>query len=722
MNSRLTTGRRRYAVAATAALVASLTAVGSAQAASGTSDTKAVSYQNHVFHVPSGWTVVDLTADPHACVRFDQHTIYLGQPGTEQNCPAHLIGRTEALLVEPTVSGTPVGTKVDATGHEIDAADATVQVTGTYDTDEQSIRQIIAGAGLPTTAPSGRSAKAAAPRMLAAAPRSAAASSLSAAATVPASATSYTGQGFDACQAPSSDTMNAWMSASPYRAIGIYIGGSNRACSQTNLTASWVQQQQSSGWHFMPLYVGVQASGITNPATQGANAADDAVQQATTLGFAPGSVLYYDMESYQSTYTGSVLAFLTAWTNELHAYGFNSGVYSSSNSGMKDLVANAGNSGYTMPDVVFDANWNGVADTNDSAIPAGYWANHQRVHQYASPSADQTYGGYSIGIDQDYLDVQVTNVPPSQSSEFFLGTRTSSGNWPGFTPMSGVGGVGVFKGSEAAIAGMPDGTSQELGIGTDGNLYHGIRSTSGTLSGFAALSGVGSPNMAARKAGIAGMPNGSSQVLAIGNDGNVYHNIRSANGNWSGFAALPGIGTPNMAAGDVAIAGMPDGSSQVLAIGNDGNVYHEIRFANGNWSGFAALPGIGTPNMAAKRVAIAGMPDGSSQVLVIGNDGNVYHEIRFANGNWSGFAPLPSAGSSTMAASAVAIAGMPDGSSQVLAIGNDGNVYHNIRLANGNWSGFGAVPGPYGSNTFPAQRVGIAGMPDGSSQILATRS
>jgi hypothetical protein len=74
-----------------------------------------------------------------------------------------------------------------------------------------------------------------------------------------------------------------------------------------------------------------------------------------------------------------------------------------------------------------------------------------------------------------------------------------------------------------------------------------------------------------------------------------------------------------------------------------------------------------------------------------------------------------------MSAGAVAIAGLPDGSSQVLAIGNDGNAYHDIRFASGSWSGFSAVQGPYGSSTFPSQRVGIAGMPDGSSQILDVR-
>ncbi|MFI9329003.1 hypothetical protein ACIGZJ_15810, partial [Kitasatospora sp. NPDC052868] len=214
----------------------------------------------------------------------------------------------------------------------------------------------------------------------------------------------------------------------------------------------------------------------------------------------------------------------------------------------------------------------------------------------------------------------------------------------------------------------------------------------------------------------------SAQVLAIGNDGNVYHQTRFTNGSWSGFAPLPGIGTPTMAAWDVAIAGLPDGSAQVLAIGNDGNVYHQTRFTNGSWSGFAPLPGVGTPTMAAWRVALAGLPDGSSQVLAIGNDGNVYHQTRFANGSWSGFAALPGNGTPTVAARTVGIAGLPDGSSQVAVIGSDGNVYHKTRFNNGGWSLFGAVQGPYGASTFPAQRAAIAGLPDGSSQLVVTRS
>src|SRR5512138_1304293 len=48
----------------------------------------------------------------------------------------------------------------------------------------------------------------------------------------------FSGSGFDACTAPSETTMKSWLN-SPYRAIGIYIGGVNRGCAQANLTTSW---------------------------------------------------------------------------------------------------------------------------------------------------------------------------------------------------------------------------------------------------------------------------------------------------------------------------------------------------------------------------------------------------------------------------------------------------------------------------------------------------
>src|SRR6185503_18883346 len=72
----------------------------------------------------------------------------------------------------------------------------------------------------------------------------------------------FTGYAFDACKAPSSATLQAWQ-ASPYRAVGIYIGGTNRACAQPNLTSQWVSDTTASGWSLLPLYVGLQAPCIS---------------------------------------------------------------------------------------------------------------------------------------------------------------------------------------------------------------------------------------------------------------------------------------------------------------------------------------------------------------------------------------------------------------------------------------------------------------------------
>ena len=223
----------------------------------------------------------------------------------------------------------------------------------------------------------------------------------------------FTGLGFDACTAPSSRSMAAWAS-SPYRAVGVYIGGANRACSQPNLTASWVAAQTEAGWHLIPTYVGLQAPTsscsscaklTSSQATaQGAAAAIDAVEEAGAVAMGPGSPIYFDMESYSQTTsaTAATLAFLEAWTNKLHELGYLSGVYSSSASGIEDLAGELG-TGYELPDDIWIANWNGQENTSDPVVPASAWSAHQRIHQYQG-GHNETYGGVAINIDNNYVD------------------------------------------------------------------------------------------------------------------------------------------------------------------------------------------------------------------------------------------------------------------------------------------------------------------------------
>jgi len=297
---------------------------------------------------PERWPVYRLAQHPGMCVRLDRRAVYLGTPSTHQRCPAEAMGRQRAILIEPG-----------------GGARASVLAMGA--------RRATASAG----------------------------------------GAVFTGLGFDACTAPSSKAMAAW-EESPYRAVGVYIGGINRACSQPNLTPSWVATQTEAGWHLIPTYVGLQAPtsscsscaklSSSQATAQGSAAAVDAVEEAGAVAMGPGSPIYFDMESYSQTSsaTAATLAFLEAWTEKLHSLGYLAGVYSSSASGIEDLAGQIG-TGYELPDHVWVANWNGQQNTADSVLPASAWNPHRRIHQYRG-GHNETYGGVTINIDNNYVD------------------------------------------------------------------------------------------------------------------------------------------------------------------------------------------------------------------------------------------------------------------------------------------------------------------------------
>jgi hypothetical protein len=316
-----------------------------------------VHFGGRTVDVPADWPVYRLADQPRMCVRLDRQAVYLGTPGSSQRCPAEAMGRRRAILIEPRSSSRPRAT---------------------------------ASAVAPPTPVSSPEA--------------------------------FTGLGFDACAAPSSRMMTNW-AASPYRGIGVYIGGGNRACSQPNLTADWVSEQVAAGWHLIPTYVGLQAttsacsscatvsSSLTKAAAQGAEEAQAAVEDAAEIGMGPGSPIYFDMEAYTRTTsaTSSTLTFLSAWTDQLHALGYVSGVYSSSASGIADLGRAVSSGTYTMPDHVWTANWNGQQNTLDPYLPSTAWALHQRIHQYRG-GHNETYGLTTINIDNNYIDGATVGV------------------------------------------------------------------------------------------------------------------------------------------------------------------------------------------------------------------------------------------------------------------------------------------------------------------------
>jgi len=237
-----------------------------------------------------------------------------------------------------------------------------------------------------------------------------------------AAATQYSGLAFDTCTAPPLAAIQAW-GASPYRAIGIYIGGVNRTCAQPQLTASWVTAVSKLTWRLLPIYKGLQpACGgkatdqkiiPAQAASQGTAAADDAITKATALGLRPGSALYNDIENYTRTDTTcrtAVLTYLSAWTKELHRLGYVAGAYANLSSGAPDLAAAYTSTSYARPDALWIARYDASTSLSGWAgIPNGQWAAHQRAKQYRG-THNEAYGGVTLSIDNDSLDAPVATI------------------------------------------------------------------------------------------------------------------------------------------------------------------------------------------------------------------------------------------------------------------------------------------------------------------------
>lgn len=417
--------------------------------------TKVVSYLGLQVQVPANWPVYRLDLHPSTCVRYDIHAVYLGTPGPDQQCPAHLVGRTQTVSIVPAIApaagtapvqpgmtgGVAVGTVApahaalmqDAQQHVLrvrvrTAVVPAATVLATYAASPGVARQVLAS--------------------LRAVPARARKDAGQAAASVrapgPPTTTLWRGvpagwpvqivlnpppppkppppppprpkprkpvRGFDTCTAPTLHTMKVWRPA--FAAVGIYIGGVNAACAAGNLSASWVRGAEKLRWALLPVYVGPQSACwggggvLINPkhaAAQGAASANDAVADTKLFGLSKGSPVYYDMEAYDENVPGcvhAVLNFIGGWSRQLKARGYLTGAYSSQNSGIHDMQAAAVQKtpGFTRPGAIWIALWDGKATLEDGTL---VWPLNKRNKQFLGPH-NKTLGGITLNIDTDLV-------------------------------------------------------------------------------------------------------------------------------------------------------------------------------------------------------------------------------------------------------------------------------------------------------------------------------
>lgn len=256
-------------------------------------------------------------------------------------------------------------------------------------------------------------------------------------------------RGFDKCSASSAAQMQTWWDNSYFQDANIYMSGRNRACSQTNLTAAWINQVSGMGWGLIPTIVGYQSPCTASTTTakfsydvavaeqQGRGEADIAIADATNLGLTAGTVLYYDMERYDETVSTpgcrlATVAFLKGWTDRLHELGYISGTYGSPTNAVPDW--------WPMPaasrmDAIWMARWDNVMsvwtyNAPSPSFPAGAWENHQRIKQWQAPH-NETWGGVTFNIDGNIADGPVAGsaIAKNRRADFDGDLKTDLSIW-----------------------------------------------------------------------------------------------------------------------------------------------------------------------------------------------------------------------------------------------------------------------------------------------------
>ncbi|MBO0728401.1 MAG: DUF1906 domain-containing protein [Acidimicrobiaceae bacterium] len=679
--------------------------------------------------VPSSWPVINLTGTKQ-CALLNQHAVYLGTQAPDAACPAHAFGKTGAVQIQPLTSASdayraampttiggqsarvdPASTATQTAEAALPQANALVSVSwgdsSTTPTSQATASQIqgsisTSSGSLPpsaTTRSSHRGKARASTARLTAFSKGLLAPRAQASATV--------GRGFDTCSAPSLGQMQAWL-GSPYRTVGVYIGGANAACAQPNLTPSWIATVEDQGWSIIPIYVGLEAPcaaqgglasiNAASAASQGAQAASDAVTDAQGVGLGRGTPIFFDMEAYGTGCSAAVTTFLSAWNAQLTALGYSSGVYEST-SNIADLVRIPA----AQPDILWFAQWDGIATVSNSSVPSYLWTGNRRMKQYLGGHVE-TYGGVAIDIDSDFVDA-VLNGPtfPSpdawQSSSALyepvadqvqvyaarVGNSTyerfysySSNSWSGWLNLGGV----VTSGSPVAFYEPVANQLQVYQVGPGGSVYEDFYSySSNRWSGWFSLGGQFSGTPAA----FYQPETNEVQVYATSTGGAAEVDVYSYGSNrWSGWINL-GSGM----SGSPAAFYQPEANQvQVYEVGPGLSLYEDFySYSSNSWSGWLNLGGqvSGTPAAFYEPQA------NQVQVYVRSTGGAPYEDFYSYSANrWSGWLYL----GGQMNGSPAAIYDQGANQVQVYAVGTDGAAYEDFYSYSSNsWSGWFGLGG-----------------------------
>src|SRR5262249_16388246 len=143
---------------------------------------------------------------------------------------------------------------------------------------------------------------------------------------------------------------------------------------------------------------------------------------------------------------------------------------------------------------------------------------------------------------------------------------------------------------------MPDGSVQVVVTDPTCGLCYQNRLVDGTWTGWQSLNAPdGSAVFAASEAAIAGLTDGSSVGLATDRDHVLYQRVQAPDGTWSDWSAIPGEGgrVPTIQVTSPTVVGRPDGSYLMAALEGGRRLLEQPGTLDGGLTWWRVVPGLG---------------------------------------------------------------------------------------------------------------------------------
>ena len=249
---------------------------------------------------------------------------------------------------------------------------------------------------------------------------------------------SFTGYGFDQCTAPTQESMDAWLTGSPYWAVGIYISGDSRGCREAaqpqpglgghpagQRLAAAADHPGPAGVVHHPRPLPASRCGSTRtrptptprPARRAAPRPPRPSRSRRATASPPAARSGTTSRPSTSPATAAASRRSASCPRGPRSCTTSATCPGSTPAGRPGITmldnARVNRPGvFAMPDQLWIADWNGRADVTSAYVRSDGWLPHRRVHQYRG-GHDETHGGVTINIDNNFLDLGAGSVARS---------------------------------------------------------------------------------------------------------------------------------------------------------------------------------------------------------------------------------------------------------------------------------------------------------------------